>query len=1049
MFHRISFCLLIFSAICLPVQNAFSIQANGNEKETIYKNWIKVQEETSLSSDDHSNESIFDRLSERYFALYRETGQKIYLQYSLYEAGSTKRQEILDRLPDSELNPVSNTLTLLSGNISSDTYSIRPYSPEDLYLFYIISTPDSLQNEAKNLLDYWNSTLAEDFQESPIEGAMKAQTLVFGYDRFNDFQKVYEVGRHLIDGHPLPNSLSTFDLFTYITYAARTRGYYSETLDIYEDILIPVARRLDDQENYLTARFDYANTLFRFGNVRNALDEYEYVYSQGINNLPTRYRPALLNNLAICNLNSGQFDRYVQFQLEAYEIARVDENFNQQLDILRNLFIFYRRQDETELATNYLNQALEIARNNDLLTETSSILLSLGVHKRETENDPNEALQYFKDALELSQKSNNYQQLFNSYVDLSETFHMLNDFEKAESNIKSALEVSSSRNDRINYTKASIRYGNLLIDNGRYEDAKIAIYDLTDKDLQQIQFYLKVLGKNVQIKLLTQEQKIEAAFETSSSNINEILIWLRESADLQTGHMRMDEEFSEAFRLHTDILYTLGRFEEAIALTGELRNLSRTGFYNNPLLKSQLLSEDQLISDYNLSNRIQDLRNRYANANEEQKVFISTQLAEAINERNTLQSSAFPNYNESSFENTLPLAMEKLASNQMVIYFSVFENQVFQFFISDDDINMKAYSADDQYLNLLENAIATFGHASTDLTQLHEVYKTFFEGNIPEGIKHIYMIPDGIFYRLPIEILPVEPVRSSNSYGSSTYLIESYSVSYLNTLSDLVTESPKADFSFDMAGFGVSNFSAAGHPELPDLPFSPSEITASAQKLEKFTNNRFFIDENSTELNFREVAGKAKIIHLATHSKVDDESPLFSSLYLHSGIKNAESDSLANDNDGIIYAYELFDLNLNANMIFLSSCESGTGGYLEGSGILGFSRAFTYAGAQSLSMNLWPIRDQTASEISLHFYEALNEGKNKADALREARLSYLNNVNSDPYLWGAFIMYGNIESPVSNNQFYIQLLISGLLITGLFLAVFAYQKKSLIKSWIL
>ncbi|WP_234572607.1 CHAT domain-containing protein [Rhodohalobacter sp. 614A] len=1050
-FKHLFFAGIVIIGTCIISQKSFSIQVDSHDL-AIYDNWLSVQKSVNLDTTQY-DVSIYDRLSEKYFLLYQTTHHEAYLNFALHEAGRSKRNEILNRIPEDELENINSVIAILNNRtISSEFYSIHPFSYQDIYRFLIFGIPDSLKIEADELLDFWFESLPNTYQTSSVVGAMKAQALVHGYNRLDNFQKVYEVGRYLVNSHPFPNSNSAFHLFNIIAYSARASGYYSDAIDIYENILFPMAENLNYRERYLIIRMDYANTLFRFGNLNTALNEYEYVYSQGIQNLDSRYRPALLNNLAISYLNAGKFDQYVQFQLDAFEIAREEENFDQQLDILRNLFIFYRRQNETELAVNYLNQALELAKTNNLLSETSSILLSLGVYKRETQNNPQEALQHFLDALDLSQNSNNYQQLFNSYVDLSETFYLLNDFENAEKYITSAIEVSQSRDDRINYTKASIRYGNLLTDYGRFEDAKSTIRGITNEDLNQIQFYLKVLGKNVQIKLLIQDQKVLEAIEISSSIIDEILNWLQESTDLQTGHMRMDEEFSEAFRLHTELLYELGNYEEAIAITGKLRNLSRAGFYNNPLLKSQILSEEQLIEDYNLSNRIQDLRNRYANANEEQKVYLGNQLVEAVSERNTLQNEAFPNYSENSFEDTLPLAMEKLDSDQLVIYFSIFENQVFQFFVSNDDIGMKAYPAEDQYLDVLEEAVASFGHGSTDLNLLHNVYQTFYAGNIPEHINHIYVIPDGIFYRLPVEILPTEPTHFANSYGSASYLIENYSVSYLNTLSDLISESPDANFSFDMAGFGISDFSAAGHPELPDLPFSPKEITDSANKLEKLTNKRFFLDENSTESNFRDVAGKAKIIHLATHSKVNDESPLFSSLYLHSGaIDNTTTvvdSSFVTQNDGIIYAYELFDLNLNADLIFLSSCESGTGGYLKGSGILGFSRAFTYAGAQSLSINLWPIRDQTASDISLHFYEALNEGKNKADALREARLSYLNNTNSDPYLWGAFIMYGNIESPVSNNQFYVQLLILVFLIAGLFLAVYVYQKKSLIKSWI-
>lgn len=1049
---RLFYCgIVLIIYICLFSHKAYSYQ-NDTRDLVIYENWLSIQESVNSDTTEYE-ESIYDRLSEKYFLLYQATDNEAYLSFALHEAGRTKRDEIVNKLSDEELQDFSELIDILNTRkIAPEFYSIHPFTYNDVYKFLVFSIPNDFENEAVNLLDFWFQNLSETYQVSEIYGSIVAMSLVHGYNRLDNFQKVYEVGQYLVESHSFPNSNFAFHLFNIIAYSARVRGYYSDALDIYENILFPMSESLNYHARHLIIRMDYANTLFRIGNITNALDEYEYIYSQGIQNLDPRYRPALLNNLAISYLNSGRFDQYVQFQLEAFEIAREEDNYDQQLDILRNLFIFYRRQNETELAFNYLNQALELAQEENLYTETSSILLSLGVYKRETENLPYEALDHFYEALELSQQSDDYQQHYNSYIELAETYHALEDPEKSENYFKEAMAISNSRDDQRNYIMASVRYGNMLIDNDRHDEALSIVDNISEENLRQIPFDLMVLGYNVKIELLKNDGMIALASEISSSIIDEILNWLQESTDLQTGHMRMDEEFSEAFRLHTELLYELGNYEEAIAITGKLRNLSRAGFYNNPLLKSQILSEEQLIEDYNLSNRIQDLRNRYANANEEQKVYLGNQLVEAVSERNTLQNEAFPNYSENSFEDTLPQAMEKLDSDQLVIYFSIFENQIFQFFVSNDDIGMKAYPAEDQYLDVLEEAVASFGHGSTDLNLLHNVYQTFYAGNIPEHINHIYVIPDGIFYRLPVEILPTEPTHFANSYGSASYLIENYSVSYLNTLSDLISESPDANFSFDMAGFGISDFSAAGHPELPDLPFSPKEITDSANKLEKLTNKRFFLDENSTESNFRDVAGKAKIIHLATHSKVNDESPLFSSLYLHSGAINNTTtvvdSSLVAQNDGIIYAYELFDLNLNADLIFLSSCESGTGGYLKGSGILGFSRAFTYAGAQSLSINLWPIRDQTASDISLHFYEALNEGKNKADALREARLSYLNNTNSDPYLWGAFIMYGNIESPVSNNQFYVQLLILGILITGLFLAVYVYQKKSLIKSWI-
>lgn len=215
--------------------------------------------------------------------------------------------------------------------------------------------------------------------------------------------------------------------------------------------------------------------------------------------------------------------------------------------------------------------------------------------------------------------------------------------------------------------------------------------------------------------------------------------------------------------------------------------------------------------------------------------------------------------------------------------------------------------------------------------------------------------------------------------------------------------------------------------------------------MNRFSKKRIFLDSESTKENFREIAGKSRILHIATHSKVNETNPLFSALYMHNGHSNNHNTELTSDeNTGILYAYELFDMKLNADLIFLSSCESGSGSYLQGTGILGFSRAFSYAGAQSLAINLWPIRDQTAANIAIHFYKELNSGKNKAEALRSAQISYLKNNHSDPYLWGAFVLYGNIDPIISENDAhkYATIFLLVLLLAGVILAGVYFKKSS-------
>lgn len=1005
--NRKLFILLVYLFLILPVDNTQSVNGIVIDLEhQVYEKWIWATEKAY--SDHQIEHSVFDRLSRIFFELYRETNNEVYLRFSLYEAGSSKREKIIDQLTFDESDLVQDVINILRNDITDSTYyKVRPYSANDIYLFLDFDIPTNFQNDARELLDYWLGRLPEYYRESQVKGSFVTHSLILGYYQLADHQKVYEVSRYLQNTNPFPDSAFSLELFLYLSHSLRISGYYLDALRLYQNILIPIALNLDDIQRYYEIRMDYAFTQFRIGNVNAALNEYQDIYSNIELLTDRRYRAALFNNLAISYLNSGRFDQYVDFQLNAFHIAQDEDNYGQQIMILRNLYIFYRRQNESELAFNYLEQTLQIAKEKELSNDISTILLSLGIYKRSIENNLNHSLVPFYEALNYAKSYSNYQQIFNSYYEIAQTYLLLKDFEAAEKYIGHIINMSQSRNDNRGYILSNVILANSYIKSGRTAEADSILSQLHSDNLQQIPFEFRVLAHNISMQIQMENGNTREAIPQSTEMISEIINWLRESSNQETGHMRMDEEFSEAFRLHLILMQDFNMPQEALFAIGELRNITRSGFYNNPLLKSQLLTEEELIRDYHLSNRIMQLRSQYANATGEQKVYLGNELLAATSERNNLLNRAFPQHRETPYESALRSLRRQLRSDQMVYYFSVFDGQIFRFAITRRNVEMKAFPKDKRYLDMINNAVSSLGYGQTNLNALHDIYTTFFEGEIPQQIRHVYFIPDSPFYRLPLEILPVTVPHSKTSYGTVTYFVENYSVSYANSLSDIIhnPNNKNEHFQYDIAGFGIRNFMGAGHPELMNLPSGPVEITKSAEALSHFPRKRVFLESESTPENFKDMAGSSRILHIATHSKVNNDNTLFSTLYMYKGSYNGDK---SNEQGGVIHAYELFDLNLNAELIFLSSCESGSGGYLQGTGILGFSRAFSYAGAQSLAINLWPIRDQAAAEIAVKFYEGLNSGKNKAEALRNAQISYLNHSNSDPYLWGAFVLYGDI-----------------------------------------
>ena len=120
----------------------------------------------------------------------------------------------------------------------------------------------------------------------------------------------------------------------------------------------------------------------------------------------------------------------------------------------------------------------------------------------------------------------------------------------------------------------------------------------------------------------------------------------------------------------------------------------------------------------------------------------------------------------------------------------------------------------------------------------------------------------------------------------------------------------------------------------------------------------------------------------------------------------------------MLFLNEVYNLELNADLVTLSACESGIGKSVKGEGLLSLSRGFLYAGAKNLVVSLWKADDQATSELMLAFYQELLKGKSKAEALREAKLQllehewqkgearHLGTEYADPSCWASFILVG-------------------------------------------
>jgi len=183
----------------------------------------------------------------------------------------------------------------------------------------------------------------------------------------------------------------------------------------------------------------------------------------------------------------------------------------------------------------------------------------------------------------------------------------------------------------------------------------------------------------------------------------------------------------------------------------------------------------------------------------------------------------------------------------------------------------------------------------------------------------------------------------------------------------------------------------------------------TAQGLSNTLSAKVMVAEDANEGNFKSMAGNYGIIHLGTHTEINNASPLYSKLVL----------SKSNDNtgeDGYLHAYEIYKLQLRAELAVLTACETGTGKKYDGEGVRSLAHSFAYAGCPSLVMSLWKIDEKVSSAITTRFYELLAQGLPKNVALRQAKLDHLRTAKDElalPYYWAGMVLVGDV-APIAN-----------------------------------
>lgn len=273
---------------------------------------------------------------------------------------------------------------------------------------------------------------------------------------------------------------------------------------------------------------------------------------------------------------------------------------------------------------------------------------------------------------------------------------------------------------------------------------------------------------------------------------------------------------------------------------------------------------------------------------------------------------------------------------------------------------------------------------------------------------------DDIISYIPFEALISElPGYDEVNYRKLSYLLKEYNIVYEYSAT-LLSEKLSARRS-------IRNHTLAFAPEysgkldVNDLMMTRQSMRDSlgnipgareeAIYINKLLGGDLFIDERATESAFKNNILKGDIIHLSMHTLLNDREPMYSKM-----IFDMKADTIE---DGMLNTFEVYNIPFRSKMVFLSSCNTGSGFLQSGEGVMSLARGFFYSGSPSVIMSLWEVDDLSGSNMVKNFYSYLKKGYTKSRSLREARMDYLSGADqmrSHPYFWSTLVIMGNDDA---------------------------------------
>ena len=773
------------------------------------------------------------------------------------------------------------------------------------------------------------------------------------------------------------------------------------------------------------------------------------------------------SNLGVYNEFAKKYDEALEYQFKALEIRKsiLPPAHPEISNSYTNIASIYFNQKKYDKALINQYRALEINKQiyGEHHTEVAEVLKFIGNVFRK-QGKYNKALESFKQALQIRKQfyqGSRHPKIAELYYNISKTYIEIKQYDSALGSIHNAIEYNSLKSNK-SEEPASLKNTKYYSDQIQLKSLFLMgkIYYLrylnSGRQLEDLKASI-----NTYLESIEMMEKIRYGFSSGESK----LFLTEESGSVLNSAINVVYQLyliTDDKSLQTT-MYNLIERSKAGILREMLATNRAAGFSDIP---DSLVARENI-----LTASINAYKTDFIRLKEQNDSSVASSVHELSNKLFQLEKkhkkmlaqfeTRYPKYKQLKYNSeiaSLKTISGQLDKNTVVLNYFVADTSLFIYVIDNSnyhfvhvDIDSNFNEKNVEYLKCIRKMrIDKFMENSTFL---YEKMITPVESFI-RGKKLLVFIPDKYLYYLPFETLCKHiPIISGLNFSRADYLIKQYEIIYhysttlysqaLNDHYNKISENssfvgyapvfckdstngnilPNAVTIIDSSYIADSSMRSVSEKgsSYNELAYSEKEIKSIQTMFDnKGMKASGFFFSNATEDVFRKTAPLYKYVHIASHGFINENNPYLSGIVFsqgntYAGLKSEIVDSLRFKNtsdltgssDGILFSGEMFDLNLKADLVVLSACETGLGKIINGEGVMSMTRGFVYSGASNILYSLWKVGDKNTQDLMVRFYYNILEGNSYSEALQKAKRTLINNNKTAfPKFWSGFALLG-------------------------------------------